>query len=215
MGKNHQKFFTLVNVEVSMNLKLYLASLWLPKYIMIRELDRLATATIAGLDNLLENSTKDKFDLNQLKKNDIEGRRGEMASIHNQKVKKLIDVYGYSKGIEIGRRAMYQVGLNLGLDARRRLGVGNTLKDLEFAAKILYKVLGIEFRLETRGEKLFLIVNRCTLADYYTSDTCRVLSAADEGVFHGLSSGANMKFEKRITENEPECMACIKMEGDV
>ncbi len=198
-----------------MNLKLYLASLWLPQYVIKSELDKIATATINGLDDLLKTQNSDKFSSEQINTDNIEIRRSKMASIHNKKVKELIDVYGYSEAIRLGRKAMYNVGLNLGLKTRDRLNVGSKLGDLERAAKILYKILGIKFQLKKRDGILYLVVNRCALADYYNADTCKVLSAADEGVFHGISSGAIMKFEQRMTENKPECLACIKMKGDV
>ncbi|MDI6643770.1 MAG: hypothetical protein QME14_01830 [Methanobacteriaceae archaeon] len=198
-----------------MNFKLYFASLWLPHYVLKRELDELATATINGLDNLLKTPKRDRFNLKQLKSDKIEIRRAEMASIHNKKVKELIDIYGYSEAIKLGRKSMYKVGLSLGIKTRDRLNVGSKLDDLELAAKILYKILGIEFQLKKRDGILYLVVNRCALADHYNADTCKVLSAADEGVFHGISSGASMKFEERITENKPECLASIKMRGDV
>jgi len=198
-----------------MNLKLYLASLWLPQYVIKRELDELATATINGLDDLLKTPNSDKFNPKQFKSGNIEIRRAEMAYIHNKKVKDLIDVYGYSEAIKLGRKSMYKVGLNLGLKTRDRLNLGSKLDDLERAAKILYKILGIKFQLKKKDGILYMVVNRCALADYYNADTCKVLSAADEGVFHGISSGASMKFEERITENKPKCRARIRMKGDV
>ncbi|GAB4309663.1 MAG: hypothetical protein Kow0019_06920 [Methanobacteriaceae archaeon] len=198
-----------------MNLKLYLASLWLPQYVIKRELDELATATINGLDDLLKTPNSDKFNPKQFKSGNIEIRRSEMASIHNKKVKELIDVYGYSEAIKLGRKSMYKLGLNLGLKTRDRLNVGSKLDDLERAAKILYKILGIKFQLKKKDGILYMVVNRCALADNYNADTCKVLSAADEGVFHGISSGASMKFEERITENKPKCRARIRMKGDV
>ncbi|MGC9516670.1 MAG: hypothetical protein ACP5C3_03110 [Methanomicrobiales archaeon] len=194
-----------------MSIKLRLASIWVPQYIKIHELDRLALKTINGLNDLLGHH--EEFSPKKFKKKDIEGRRAEMAAIHNEKVKKLIDKYGYPKAIEIGRKSMYNAGFDLGVETRHRLGIGNSLKDLELAAKILYKILGIEFRLENRDEKLYLIVGYCDLANYYDCDTCKVLSAADEGVIHGLWPGASMKFIERITENKPECMALIRTES--
>jgi hypothetical protein len=104
---------------------------------------------------------------------------------------------------------MYDVGYHLGQDARRRLGVGDDFKDLQIAAKILYKVLGIEFKIENKEGNIIMIVNRCALSKYYTREACVVLSAADEGVVHGLNENMNMEFKERITDGASECMAFI------
>ena len=54
-----------------------------------------------------------------------------------------------------------------------------------------------------------MIVNRCDLSKYYSHEVCIILSAADEGVVHGLNENMNMQFKKRITEGASECTACI------
>ena len=36
-----------------------------------------------------------------------------------------------------------------------------------------------------------------------------ILSAADEGVVHGLNENMGMHFKERITEGVSECIACI------
>jgi hypothetical protein len=115
---------------------------------------------------------------------------------------------------------MFNEGLSLGTKFKRILGVGDSIDDLFTAARILYSVLGIKFSIkeieeEDEKEKITMVVSHCTLAEYYTPDTCRVLSAADEGVVQGLNPTVNIKFTERITEGRFECLAPIKIESIV
>ena len=110
---------------------------------------------------------------------------------------------------------MFQEGLFLGGKFRKMLGVGNSTDELITAAKILYEVLGIDFTIEETGiNEMIMRVNHCSLAEYYTLETCQVLSAADEGVVQGLNPKMKMSFNKRITNGAPCCLASIRMEGN-
>jgi hypothetical protein len=196
-----------------MNLKLRIASYWMPKSTLIKELDRVAQVTILGLDNILEKYDPEVLEIIKRKKKFLEGdihqRRIMMAEEHNIRVKALINILGYEKGIKLGREAMFKAGLELGREAKKRLGVDESFKDLILAAKILYNVLGINFTIKKNNKTIKMLINHCSLADYYTPETCRVLSAADEGVVHGLNESINMVFKERITEGAPECIAHI------
>ena len=140
----------------------------------------------------------------------LEQRRALMAEGHNARVNALIGVLGYEKAMEVGRTALFKAGYTLGLEARGRLGVSENIQDTIKAARILYKVLGIEFKVEKLEKDMVLRVKRCSLATSYSPETCRMMSAADEGVVHGLNENINMLFKKRITEGAKECTACIK-----
>lgn len=196
-----------------MSIKLKIASLWLPDFILKKELDNVAINTIEGLNNVLNKYAPWKME--EILKEDevltgtIEERRAIMARAHNNRVKVLIEEFGYEEAVKVARKSMFEVGYQLGQDARRRLGVGDDFKDLQIAAKILYNVLGIEFKIENREGNIIMIVNRCALSKYYTREACVVLSAADEGVVHGLNENLSMKFKERITDESSECMACI------
>jgi hypothetical protein len=110
---------------------------------------------------------------------------------------------------------MFREGLILGHKFRRILGVGSSLEDLISAARILYKVLGIKFDIKkNKTGEIVMVVNHCDLSEYYRPDTCRVLSAADEGVVQGLNPKIKMKFQERITEGASCCLAPIHMEDD-
>ncbi len=196
-----------------MSIRLKIASLWLPDLILKKELDKVANDTIKGLKDVLKQHAPQKIEeINKKNENlngSMEERREKMAKIHNYYVKMLIKELGYENAIKIGRKAMFNVGYELGREARQKLGVGNNFKDLESAAKILYKILGIEFKIENRDENIIMVVKRCALSKYYSSETCMVLSGADEGVVRGLNENMGMQFKERITDGASECLACI------
>jgi hypothetical protein len=196
-----------------MSIRLKIASIWLPDFILKKELNNVARKTIEGLDNILKQQSPGK--MKEIKKNyelrgTIEKRRASMAMAHNNLVNALIEELGYENAIKVGRNAMFKVGYKLGKEARRKLGVGNSFKDLEAAARVLYRILGIDFKLKNKDGNVIMVVNRCALSKYYSPEACIVLSAADEGVVYGLNENMNMKFKERITEGAPECIACMK-----
>jgi hypothetical protein len=195
-----------------MSIRLKIASFWLPDFILKRELNNVAMKTIKGLDGILKQYVPEKMRIvtkEEILKGNMESRRSIMAKAHNKRVSILIKELGYEKAVKIGRSAMFEVGYKLGQEARRKLGVGNNFEDLELAARIIYKILGIEFKIENKDESMIMVVNRCALAKYYSPESCMVLSAADEGVVRGLNENMSMQFKERITDGAKECIACI------
>ena len=194
-----------------MSLKSRLAARWIPESMLIRELDRVAELTTGALDHLLQQYAPGA--LKKLQKNnkppagDLQTRRSVMANAHNARVRALIDAIGAEETQRIARQSLFKVGIQLGTEARKRLDVGSDLNDLVKAAKVLYKVLGIEFVIERRDEKTVIVIHRCALAEHYTPDACMILSAADEGVVKGLNPKISMAFEERITAGAPKCIA--------
>ncbi len=200
-----------------MSVRLKIASLWLPDFILKKELDNVAKNTIEGLNGVMKKYTPWRMEeiikKDEVLKGTMDGRRVIMAKAHNIRVKTLIEELGYENAVQIARKSMYDAGYHLGLEVRRKLGVGNDFKDLELAARILYKILGIEFKLENKGGNIIMVVNRCALSKYYSPEACMVLSAADEGVVHGLNENMSMEFKERITEGASECIASINEVG--
>lgn len=196
-----------------MSVRLKIASFWLPDFILKRELNNVARKTIEGLNDLLKQHLPEKMEIidkkDEVLKGNLEERRSIMSRAHNKRVEILIQELGYEKAVKIGRNAMFEVGYDLGQEARRKLGTRNNFEDLELAAKILYKILGIDFKIENKNGKTFMLVNRCALSKYYCEEACIVLSAADEGVVCGLNGNMSMQFKERITEGASECLACI------
>ncbi|HEX3014213.1 MAG TPA: L-2-amino-thiazoline-4-carboxylic acid hydrolase [Methanobacterium sp.] len=196
-----------------MSIRLKIASLWLPDFILNRELDNVARKTIEGLDALLKEHAPDKMEIvtkkDEVLKGKLDERRSMMANAHNKRVNVLIKELGYEEAVKIGRKSMFEVGYNLGQEARRKLGVGANFEDLELAAGILYKILGIKFKIKNKEGNILMVVNKCALSKYYSPESCMILSAADEGVVRGLNENMNMQFKERITEGASECVACI------
>jgi len=205
-----------------MGVKIRLLSWWTPNCFLKKGLHELANSTINGLKELLIKENPEyiedlkgfEYNSNILKGNLHEQRRN-MAAIHNQLVEKMIDIFGNEDAIKLGRKAMFIKGLALGREFRRIFGVGTSLEDLKSAARILYKVLGIEFVVKEFGNgEIVMVVNHCDLAEYYRPDTCKILSAADEGVVQGLNPKIKIKFQERITEGASCCLAPIHLEDN-
>ena len=197
-----------------MSLKLWLASAWTPQGALLSMLDRVERATTAALDALVAKHAPGKV---AGLKGAVAGtggglgqRRSAMASAHKARVKALVEALGRDRAVEAGREALFPVGKRLGEEARSELSVGDGPDDLERAARILYRALGIDFTLERPGGGTMVMkVHRCALAAGYSAEACEILSAADEGVVAGLNPRYAMRFEERMTSGRAECRARI------
>jgi len=201
-----------------MSLKLWVASAWTPRRALGEMLDSVATGTMAALDGLLEMQAPGRLGAvrgaDQPVDGNLERRRAAMASAHNARVKALVEALGRDRAVEAGRKALFPIGKRLGEEARERLGVGDGPDDLERAARILYRALGIDFTLEKReGGTMLMRVHRCALSHHYTEESCLILSAADEGVVAGLNPRYAMRFQQRMTGGPAECRALITEAG--
>jgi hypothetical protein len=194
-------------------LKLFLASVWLPSHIIKGELDRVSAQTTDALRSLLEENAPDELRRvsTEIKapSGSIEERRAVMAANHSLLLKALSDGIGRDKAVEVGREALFKVGVRLGEESRRRLGVGDSVEDLLTAARVMYSVLGISFTVEGEGGERSIEVHRCALSEHYSELTCAVLSAIDEGAFRGLNPRASMSFKRKMTSGFPTCMAHV------
>ena len=199
--------------EKIMSIKLSIMSIWIPEFILIKELERTSYIINEHLDNLLGRYSISRTTTGKLLKGNLNERRARMAIGQNLRVEALIKALGFDKACELGRIEMFNAGYKLGREAQKRLGVGKNIQDTLIAAKILYKVLGINFTVETHNKNFILRVESCALASHYSPETCKIMSAADEGVLKGLNNNMSMKFIKRITEGSEECTACINI-GD-
>ncbi len=196
-----------------MSLRLRLASWWMPRFMKAREIERIRSSTFAALDQLLEEHAPGALvtggDAHGRR---LEGLRAAMAQGHRRRVEALIRSMGRENAIPLGRSALFPVGEALGRDARRRLGVGETRRELLQAAGVMYDILGIEFTVSTGPEGDRLVVSRCALSSHYSRDVCAILSAVDEGAVSGLNPGAKMLFREHLTDEAPRCIASISME---
>ncbi len=195
-----------------MGLRLLILEQWTPNFVIRGELSKVSTQTTEALKTLLAAHSAQLPIENSNQKNptSIQEQRARMAQNHAKMVEALEAAVGREKAVALGREAMFAVGVNLGKQIRRKLGVGDNPKDLIRAAKILYHILGIEFHMgkltQTNAEA---IIDRCALAQQYSKLTCEVLSATDEGVIKGLQPNAVMQFKKYMTSGCQTCNAHI------
>ncbi|UTB33695.1 MAG: hypothetical protein NKF70_05635 [Methanobacterium sp. ERen5] len=197
-----------------MGIKLRILAAWTPKFIIKKELKGTTKITNNYLDRLIVEQGGSPPKQEYLKGN-LDKRRKEMAMGHNRRVKLLIDLLGEPMAMEEGRKRMFEAGLILGQHAQKVLGVGDNVEDTIKAAKILYKILGIEFSIENTDGNIILWVSSCVLSKYYSSQTCSVLSYADKGVLKGLNKNMDLKFVEKITSGSKRCKACINMGGGI
>jgi len=196
-----------------MGLRLLIFSLWTPKYIIRKELANVSDRTTAALKMLIaKNASKevDFKDQEQEYPSSIQEQRAIMAQAHAKLVETLEATVGREQAVKLGRQALFSVGQNLGKQYRIKLGVGDNPKDLTRGAKILYRVLGIDFRLKwVDNSNAEAIIDRCALAEEYSKLTCEVLSATDEGVIKGLQPNVTMNFREYMTGGCKNCRAEI------
>jgi len=197
------------------SVRLRLAGRWFPSPVEAWILGRVGRVTNAVLDALLAEHAPEE--LRRIQSGEgrlprrIAARRARMAQGHARRVLALTDALGEERAVELARATLFPVSVALGREARRSLGVGDALGDVARAARILYRALGITFRLDP-GPPTRLVVERCALAQHYGSLTCRALSAVDEGVLAGLNPRLRMAFADRLTDGRPACIAEITRE---
>lgn len=189
-----------------MGLKLNLIYLWTPGFIIRRELANVSEQTTRAVEALVgassQSNTRPTVTINE--------QRANMAKIHARLVDQLKANVGEAQAIRIGREALFSVGENLGRQVRHKLSVGDNPKDLVKAAKILYRILGIDFTIEWVDESnAVAVINHCALSEHYSELTCKIFSATDEGVMKGLQPNAKMQFKEYLTSGCKNCKAEI------
>jgi hypothetical protein len=184
---------------------------WTPNYIIKRELRNVSSQTTKALKTLIASyAPQEVAATDQQFPTRISEQRAMMAQTHTKLVIVLEAAVGHEKAVALGRESLFAVGVNLGKQTRGKLGVGDNPKDLIRAAKILYRILGIEFNLEWLDDSnAVAIINRCALSEQYSKLTCEVLSATDEGVMKGLQPNVTMQFAEYMTSGCPNCRANI------
>lgn len=202
-----------------MSFRLKMASLLASRSVLERELGRVAVMTTAVLDELVEDHAPDRLETLRSEDGPLEGdlddQRKAMADAQLRRVRVLVDVMGTEEAVREGRRRMGPVGERLGAEARVRFGVNDSMDDLVAAAELLYRVLGIEFDTEEAEDgSVTLLIGRCGLSAGYDGVTCRLMSAADEGMIRGLNPRAKLEFRDRMTEDSNECVAHVRLKGE-
>jgi len=113
------------------------------------------------------------------------------------------------RGTEIEtRRRLYNGAFAMAQEIKRNLHVERPA-DVIKTAKLVYKILGIEFAGDNNGG---VVISRCFFSSYYSSPVCRLISSLDEGLLEGLSGGS-FRFTQRITDGNPYCRALLLFGG--
>jgi hypothetical protein len=104
---------------------------------------------------------------------------------------------------------LFECGRQMGAELRQMLRV-RTRQDVVDAARILYRLLGIDFRGE-EGDGFS--IKQCSFSKFYTDDVCKIVSSLDEGLIAGLSDGAELRFSNMMTEGQDMCSGSITFKG--
>jgi hypothetical protein len=107
------------------------------------------------------------------------------------------------------KNRLYRNALKIGQNLKNEFDV-NTLENAMGLSRIVYKILGIDFRGDSRGE---ILIRKCYFSAYYSADVCRIISSLDAGLLAGLSSGGQLEFQERITEGSENCRAVLLPQG--
>jgi hypothetical protein len=77
---------------------------------------------------------------------------------------------------------------------------------------LIYKILQIDFAVVDGGE---ITVNRCFFSNYYSKETCTLISALDKGMVAGISNGWQLEFTQQLTEGFACCKGNLKISTDI
>jgi hypothetical protein len=173
-----------------MNLFVKALQFWTPGFIRWRALEALFAGTAEAFGRAVPPPSGRSF----------EGRLREYARFTQQAADDWL-ARGQDGPALQGR--LFAQGERLGRRLRRMLRL-RTTADVLAAGQWLYGVIGVEFHGRAHGD---CIVRQCFFSDYYSCQSCRLMSAMDDGVFAGLSGGGRLTFSQRITEGYDCCRA--------
>ncbi|MDH4219590.1 MAG: hypothetical protein OEY18_16470 [Candidatus Aminicenantes bacterium] len=173
-----------------MNLRLFALKIYIPALIKKKKLEELFTLVadafgeagppLRGLSYKERLNAFAKFTMRQVEK-------------HSQK----------GQNLEGTKRRLFENSYRLGQKVRNDFNIRNT-KEIIQISRILYQILGIEFKGTLSGD---ITIKKCFFSSYYSSQVCQVISSLDEGVAAGLSEGGKLSFYQRITEGKECCKA--------
>jgi hypothetical protein len=101
------------------------------------------------------------------------------------------------------RHELCQKAYELGSSIRKRFGV-RSIGDVMTACRIVYRALGVDFHGTGDGS---ITIRKCFFSDYYSEQSCGIISCLDKGLVAGISDGGKLSFTQRITEGCDCCKA--------
>jgi hypothetical protein len=174
-----------------MNVGLFLLDKFVPSFIRTAKIRELFRLTAAAFDVALP-------DLSGLTYEELLRRYARFARAESDKI------LGNPRRMDEVRSRLYKSAVATGLQLKDDLRIKN-YHEILVASRIFYRILGITFSADTNGT---ITISKCFFSDYFSADTCYLISALDEGVASGLSGG-ELKFTDRITENKSCCRATL------
>lgn len=174
-----------------MSLRLRVLELHIPEFVARSALRRLFDATASAFGREAE---------------DLDGldRRALLERYASFTIRCAEQAMGDSTDPVVSHR-MWENAHALGASLRRQLGVRTRGEALR-AARIAYRMIGIDLRTDRRGR---VTVDRCAFAEWYSPPVCILMSSLDAGLIAGLTDGGWLAFSERITEGRPRCIARI------
>ncbi len=173
-----------------MNLALKLLNIYMPPYVKRSGIKQLFNASAEAFDSAMP-------DIQALS---TDACLRQFALFTKNQVDKLINK---GNNLEAVKKRLYEKAFQLGEKYRKKFRVQD-LNDVMETAQIFYRIIGIKFKGNSKGE---VIINRCYFSKIYNDQTCQVMSAMDSGLLAGLANGGELIFCTKITENYSCCQA--------
>ncbi len=170
-----------------MNLRLALASVYLPPAIKRRKLAELLRRTAGAFGDAAPDLTGASFE---------EALRTFAALTTHWAEEAARSDPGAAERLRATAR-------EFGKEVRHTLHIRTPAEAMR-AARLLYGLLGIQLEARVDGT---LVIRRCYFADWYAPRVCALMSALDAGVLAGLAGGGELSFASRITEGCDRCTA--------
>lgn len=181
-----------------MNLRLTLASIYLPAHLKRRKLVQLLRRCAWAL-GVAAPGVRDQSLAECLR---------TFAAFTNVQAERALDAS--APAVKVVSARLRAAALELGEEMRRELRVRNADEAMR-AAWLLYRVLGIDFDGRSDGS---ISIRRCYFADWYSPRVCAFMSALDEGVLAGLMGEGRLEFSGRITEGRHRCAATFRLAAE-
>ena len=181
-----------------MNLLFYVLQKYTPVFVKRRELDSLFRVTAAAFGTPVPGGAALSYD----------ERLEQYARFTSAESVKSLHAGDLGAG---AREKLFLSGFAVGDRLRKTLG-SSTAAEATEAMRLVYRTIGINMVCPAPGA---IAVQRCYFSAFYTPETCRMISALDDGVFAGLSGGGRLRFNDRITEGCACCTAVIERRGSV
>jgi hypothetical protein len=106
------------------------------------------------------------------------------------------------------KNQLFQNAFEIGMKLKEDFRIEGT-REVMRMSQIVYKILGIEFRGNSRGE---VLIRQCLFSSFYSGKVCRLISSLDSGLLAGLSNGSKLEFSQRITEGNSCCRAKLSLQ---